>query len=138
MTTLEEWVDKQRKFILEQKRQEMEDRAELLLEHAFRRNDMNGEPQGSGAIAGAAKAPKAFATIVSNLMACSNRAAALSKRSSGLVSLITGESKPQIEKDCEEKKPSVVLVEVLSDIIISIDNNLSEISNNLEELEKAW
>ena len=135
MTTLEEWVDKQRKFILEQKRQEMEDRAELLLEHAFRGNDMDGQGQG-GQVPG--KAPKAFATIVDNLTGCLHTAAALSKRSSGLVSLITGESKPQIEKDCEEKKPSVVLVEVLSDIIISIDNNLSEISNNLEELEKAW
>ena len=114
---------------------EMEARAELLLEHAFRRNDMDGQGQG-GQVPG--KAPKAFATIVDNLTACSCKAATLSKRSSGLVSLIIGESKPQIEKDCEETKPSVVLIKVLSDTIIKISKNLNEISNNLEKLEKAW
>ena len=102
---------------------------ELL--NLFRRDDM------SDAV-GAAKAPKAFATIVDNLIACSIKATTLSKRSSGLVSLITGESKPQIEKDCEERQPSVVLAEVLRDTILNIDNNLSEISDNLEKLENAW
>ena len=118
--------------VVERKRQEMEARAELLLKNAFRRNNMNNAAGGLG------KAPKAFATIVDNLTGCLHTAAALSKRSSGLVSLITGESKPQIEKDCEETKPSVVLVEVLSDTIIKISKNLNEVSDNLEKLENTW
>ena len=121
--------------IVERKRQEIEARAELLLEHAFRSNDMDNV---AGGIPGATKAPKAFATIVDNLTACSHKAATLGKRSSGLVSLVTGEGKPQIEKDCEDRQPSVVLVEVLSDIILNIDKNLNEVSDNLEKLENVW
>ena len=134
--SLEECVNRQRKFILEQERKEIEARAELLLEHAFRGNDMNGE-DGSPQVAGAQQ--KAFKAITTALTQCKKDASQLSIRSTKLVSSLTGISAPPV-KETEEKLEvdSVVLAHVLRDIEEELKISLLEISNNLEKLENAW
>ena len=133
MTTLEEQINNQKKYVLEQKRQIMEANAELLLEHAFRRNDMN-----MGAEVKTTE-PKAFESITKTLTKCKEISKQLSVRSRELVRLLTGMEKPS--KDSAEKLKkvdSVVLIHVLQDIEVELCQNLSEISDNLEKLEKAW
>jgi hypothetical protein len=132
--TLEEWVNKQRKFVLEQGRQAMEARAESLLENAFRRNDMNDA-------AGVQKAQqqKAFQSITEGLTGCKEIASSLNTRSRKLVSALTGLSET-IQKDTEEKQKvdSVVLIHVLQDIEKELRRSLTETADNLEKLENAW
>ena len=137
MTTLEEQINNQKKHVLEQKRQIMEANAELLLEHAFRRNDMDSMGPGTGAEAEAPQ--KAFKSITKTLTKCEEISKQLSIRSGKLVSSFTGMNEPQKEVTDELKKvDSFVLLRVLSDIEAELCRNLSEISNNLEKLENAW
>ena len=133
--SLEEWVNRQKKFILEQSRHEMEARAESLFEHAFRGSDM---PNGAGAMPEAVKTPKVFQSITEGLTGCKEIASSLSTRSRKLVSTFTGIIEPP--KDEEEKKEvdSVVLTHVLQDTEAKLRKSLSEIANNLEKLENAW
>ena len=135
MTTLEGWVNKQRKFILEQSRlvEEIEAGEELL--NAFRGSDM---PNGAGAIPEAVKTPKAFTSITEGLTGCKEIASSLSIRSRQLVSALTGQSEPTKETGEKKEVDSVVLTHVLQDIKVELRKSLSEISDNLEKLENAW
>ena len=138
MTTssLEEWINKQKKFILEQGRQAMEAKAELLLENAFRGSDM---PNGAGAMPEAVKAPKVFEVLVKELTSASVLAEQLSGKSTGLVSLFIDKHQKEIEKKTEEKAvQSPVLAHALQEIVSDLNQSLSEISDNLEKLENAW
>ena len=144
MTTLEEQINNQKKHVLEQKRQIMEAEAERILEHAFRRNDMDSMGPGTGAY-GRSSAPtteapqKAFKSITKTLTKCEEISKQLSIRSGKLVSSFTGMNEPQKEVTDElEKVDSFVLLRVLSDIEAELCRNLSEISDNLEKLENAW
>lgn len=131
MTTLEEWTDKQARFILEQKRQVMEATAENLLEHAFRGDNMCDSATAEPAL-------KDFAVIVKTLTQCKEVASQLSTRSRNLVSAFTGISKPPEEETEKLKVDSVVLVHVLRDIEGDLSRSLNEISDNLDKLENAW
>ncbi|KKL12872.1 hypothetical protein LCGC14_2531430 [marine sediment metagenome] len=134
MTTssLEEWINKQKKFILEQGRQAMEARTESLLENAFRGEAMSTEVERTTVPL------KDFKIITKTLSCCKERASELSTRSRKLVSLYTGESEPEKDEEEKLKVDSVVLVHVLRDIENEISRSLSEISDNLEKLENAW
>ena len=123
--------------IVERKRQEIEARAELLLEHAFRSNDMNSGASGMRMQA-AETSQKIFQLVTETLTKCKEDALQLSIRSGKLVSAITGVSEPQKEMKEKAKVDSVVLIHVLKDIENELSQSLLEISNNLEELEKAW
>ena len=96
----------------------------------------------NGAEAGAAEVPqKAFESITKTLTKCKEIASYLSTRSEKLVSLYTGENEPQKEKggeDVEVNVDSIVLTHVLQDIEKELCQSLSEISDNLDKLEKAW
>ncbi len=133
--SLEEWVNRQKKFILEQSRHEMEARAESLFEHAFRGSDM---PNGAGAMPEAVKTLKAFTSITEGLTGCKEIASSLSTRSRKLVSLYTGQSEPLKETEEKREVDSVVLTHVLQDAEAELRKSLSEISDNLEKLENAW
>ena len=128
------WTEKQKKFVLEEKRKI----AEILLEHSFRGNDMDTSARTPGAQV--ASAPlKDFEMVIKTLTACNQEASQLSDRSRKLVSLYTGISEPP--GDEQEKKlevDSVVLVHVLRDAGNDLNQSLSEISDNLEKLENAW
>ena len=118
------------------KKEIMEASAELLLEHAFRRNDMNGE---AGLAKGTSEPTKAFGLIVKDLTSASVLAKQLSTKSFSLVSLYI--SKPPLqkeEKDTNEAVQPLVLTQALQEITNNLNQSLLEISNNLEELEKAW
>ena len=131
MTTLEEQINNQKKNVLEQKRQIMEAKAELLLNNALRRNDMN-----MGAEVKTTE-PKAFEITVKSFARCSEAALQLAKRSRKLVSLYTGENEPQREES-GENVDSIVLTHVLQDIENELSQRLAEISRSLDKLEKAW
>ena len=110
---------------------EIEANEELL--NLFRRDIMDSGAEG-------AQVPqKAFESITKTLTKCKEIASTLNVRSRKLVSAYTGMSKPTT-KDKEEKQKvdSVVLIHVLRDIEEELCRSLSEISDNLEKLEKAW
>ena len=107
---------------------------------------MNGEDRiqdlplpEAGLAQGASEPTKAFRLIVEQLTAASSLAKQLSTKSGSLVSLYV--SKPPLkkeEKDKNEVVQSVVLIHVLQEVTNDLTRNLHEISNNLEELGKAW
>ncbi|KKL61073.1 hypothetical protein LCGC14_2199000 [marine sediment metagenome] len=145
MTTIEESVDRQRKFLLEEERKAIEARIGLLLEHIFRRNDMNGEdriqdlPLPEARLAqGTSEQPKAFGLIVKDLTAASVLAKQLSMKSRRLISLYISTPQKKAEEEKDEAVQSAVLIHVLQKITSDLNLSLLEISNNLEELEKAW
>ena len=117
------------------KKEIMEASAELLLEHAFRRNDMNGE---AGLAKGTSEQPKAFGLIVKDLTAASVLAKQLSMKSRRLISLYISTPQKKAEEEKDEAVQSAVLIHVLQKITSDLNLSLLEISNNLEELEKAW
>ena len=145
MTTIEESVDRQRKFLLEEERKAIEARIGLLLEHIFRRNDMNGEdriqdlPLPEARLAqGTSEQPKAFGLIVKDLTAASALGKQLSMKSGRLISLYISTPQKKAEEEKDEAVQSAVLIHVLQKITSDLNLSLLEISNNLEELEKAW
>ena len=137
MTTLEEQINNQKKHVLEQKRQIMEAKAERILENAFRRNDMDTIQAGAPT---AEATQKAFESITKTLTKCKEISKQLSVRSEKLVRLLIGMGEEPSKDSAEKLKKvdSVVLIYVLQDIEVELCRNLSEISDNLEKLEKAW
>ena len=111
---------------------------ELL--NAFRRNDMpNGTGMGSGQEAKGTEPQKDFEVKIKTLITCKELASRLSIKSAKLVSLYTGLSEPQKEKEQEKKEvDSTVLVHVLQDIGNELGQSLAEISDSLTKLENAW
>ena len=127
------------------KKEIMEASAELLLEHTFRRSDMNGEdriqdlPLPEARLAqGTSEQPKAFGLIVKDLTAASALAKQLSMKSGRLISLYISTPQKKAEEEKDEAVQSAVLIHVLQKITSDLNLSLLEISNNLEELEKAW
>ena len=111
---------------------------ERVLENVFKGDNMTG-----GQTEKTEASQKAFESITKTLTKCKEKAKQLSVRSRKLVSLLTGQSEPKVgylEKDKEEKLKvdSVVLIYVLRDIEEELCISLSEISNSLDSLEKAW
>ena len=110
---------------------------DVYLNEMKRRNDMDTIQAGA---AETAEAPqKAFKSITKTLTKCKEISKQLSVRSGELVRSLTGMEEPS--KDSAEKLKkvdSVVLIHVLQDIEVELCQNLSEISDNLEKLEKAW
>lgn len=132
--TLQERIDKQRKFILERKRRAIENRAILILKEKLMDRPSQEYPPNPVANV---EPLKAFEIITKSLTKCKEIAEQLSIRSGRLVSTLAGESEPP--KDTEEKVhvDSVVLIHVLREIENELSQSLSEISNNLDKLENA-
>ncbi len=124
------------KAYLHHKKQEMEAIAELLLENAFKGDDMNGAEAGAPTVA---EQPKVFGILVKELTSASILAEQLNKKSAGLISLFIDKSpKPREEITKEKAVQSPVLAHALAEVTTNINRNLLEISNNLDKLEKAW
>ncbi len=110
---------------------------DVYLNEMKRRNDMNMMNTGAQS-AEATEQTKAFESITKTLTKCKEIASHLSTRSEKLVSSFTGINEPPKEEPEKQKVDSVVLIHVLQDIEKELCQSLSEISDNLDKLEKAW
>jgi len=83
--------------------------------------------------------PKMFEALVNRLRSKVDMATQLKNRSASLVSTFVG-SPPILSKDDLDKAeiPPTMLAAILERIEQDLEENLSEISQNLDKLENAW
>lgn len=99
-------------------------------------DNMEGPAEARGT---AAVPPKKFESIVNRLRSKVDMARQLRNRSASLVSTLIG-SPPILSKDDKEKveMPTTMLASVLERIEQDLEENLEQISENLDKLENAW
>ena len=132
MTTLEKWTNEQAKFILERKRQAIEDKEILILREQLMESIQQSHPG-----TGAQQTKRAFESILSDLNSNVGISKEINKRSMDLAQRVLG-TLPEPTKESEDRgEVGTSLIDRLGEINRGLCENLLKISENLDRLENA-